>query len=123
MTLSMPKYVADARIQDAIIQYPWDDWNEDKAEEPIDAILLARLKGLSQRAIIAYTIGTAEWIVFRFGSISDDPLPLQYLEAAWAMIVDLYYCRTTWDDHTEESKGWDGPVRRPLAMSIVKVEY
>ncbi len=123
MALLVPRYIQVANIADKSIEYMWDDGNEEQATEPIDDELLARLRGISERAIIALTSGIAEWIIYRFASLSDDPLPLQYIEAAWAMSVDLRYCGIVWDDYTHESSAWTGPIRRPLAIAVNRVEY
>jgi hypothetical protein len=123
MAQAIPKYIQTAKIQDDTIRYRWDDWNEEQAQEPIDEDFLARLQGLSQRAIFAFTAGTAEWILHRFGTLCDSPLPFQYLEAAWAMMIDLRYCGVTWEGYTKESEGWVGPVKRPIAIAMTNVEY
>jgi hypothetical protein len=123
MALSVPNYIEAANIQDANIRFPWDDWNVEQAEEPVDEEFVERLKRISQRGIVAFTAGSAEWIVQRFAALSDDPLPEQYVETAWAMMVDLRYCGVTWDDYTVESATWTGPVRRPLSIAMVRVEY
>jgi hypothetical protein len=123
MALSVASYILAANIQDQAIRYQWDDWNEEQATEPISEEFLARLQGISQRAVVAFTCGAAEWIIHRFAALSDNPLPLYYLETAWAMILDLRYCGFTWDDYTHESTGWTGPVRRPLAIAAGRVEY
>lgn len=123
MALLIPHYIQEANIQDTTIRYEWDDWNEEQAEEPIDQEFLSRLKGISQRAVIAFTCGTAEWIVHRLEKFSVEQLPPQYIETAWAMIVDLRYCHVVWDEYTQESDGWVGPIRRPIALAMIRVEY
>jgi hypothetical protein len=122
MAFSVARYIRDANVQHRTIRYEWDDWNEEQAEEPLDEPLLARLKNLSWRAVVAFTCATAEWIVHRYEPLSDDPLPLQNLEAAWANIVDFYYCGAVWEDYVDESD-WTGPVRRPLYIAMLRVDY
>lgn len=123
MTLAVPNFIEAAKLADNTIRYRWDDWDQEQAEEPIDDQFLARLQGISQRAIFAFTAGTAEWIIHRFVVLSDDPLPHHYLEAAWAMMIDLRYGGATWEGYTNESEGWNGPVRRPLALTAIRTEY
>lgn len=122
MTLVIPHYIQDANIQDDSIGYKWDDWNVEQAEEPIDDEFYARLEGISQRAIIAFTISTAEWIVHRFEMLSKDRSLLQYLKSAWAMIVSWHYCGITWEDYADEKK-WIGPVKGPLGIAMTRVHY
>jgi hypothetical protein len=52
-------------------------------------------------------------MVYRFGSLSSDPLPLQYAEAAWAGSVDWRYAK-----YYEMRRDWHGPVRGPLALAV-----
>ncbi|MGD8539157.1 MAG: hypothetical protein PVI66_10605 [Candidatus Aminicenantes bacterium] len=120
MALTIPHYIEAASIQDPSILYFWDDWKQ--VVEPMDKDFLAQLKGVTQRANIGFTNGAAEWIVHRFAKLCDNPLPLQYLEAAWAMMVDVRYCGAVWDDCTD-SGAWTGPVLRPLVLSMIRVEY
>jgi hypothetical protein len=122
MVLHVFKCIQTTDIQDNTIRYKWDDWNVEQAEEPIDEDFYKRLEGISQRANIAFTIGTAEWIIYRFGSVSNDSLPIQYLEAAWAQIVHWRYAGYSWNDFTKKAE-WSGPVRGPLDIAMTRVMF
>ena len=117
MTLPMPHYIRAADIQENTIKYRWDDWNEERVEGPIDGEMFTRLCEISQRANVALTIASGEWIIYRFGSLLDDPIPLQHIEAAWAQMIDYRYS-FPWQ-FTKET--WDGPIRGPVirAMELV----
>lgn len=114
MSLLQPRYIAAARIADAHADYPWDEWNVKDAYLPPDEELLERYGDLTHRAQVAMTVATAEWIVFRFNNLSSDPMPMQYLEAAWAANVDLAYGTYIETDDDD----WRGPVRGPLNVAI-----
>jgi hypothetical protein len=122
MTLPVPTYIRAANIQDTSIRYKWDDWDVEQAEEPVDQEFLGRLKGLSQSAMGAFTIGTAEWIAYRFAPFIDDPLPLQFLEASWANLIDFFYCGAVWETYVDDNS-WSGPVRGPLGIAMLRVDY
>ena len=122
MPLSIPEYLRTANIQDVEIRYLWDDWNVEQAEEPVDTEFLERLTGISQRATIALTIATAEWIVYRFGALCDDPRLLQYLEAAWAQVVHRLHAARTWEDSVAQVD-WSGPIKGPLGVAMIRVMY
>src|SRR5688572_28290013 len=92
MTLPIPRYLQTAPIQDESIRYKWDDWKTLPELQVIDEHLRSRLKRVSQRAVLAFMCGTAEWIVYRFSRLLNDPAPAAYLEDAWAMNVDVRYC-------------------------------
>lgn len=124
MALPIPGYLKAANLQDGSLRYEWDDWRTLPALKTPDENLVARLKGVSQRGVLAYACGAAEWLVYRFAKLCDDPAPWNYLEAAWAMMVDAHYVAyggsTGWQVYAY--KGWDGPVRRPIRNSLNYLE-
>jgi hypothetical protein len=115
MPLPTPGYLLRSGIQDTTLRYTWDDWHTERAYEPLDDELLARMAGVSYRANIALTVACAEWITYRFGVLSDDPTPAQYAEAAWAAIVDWRYTAY----YEPPIPEWSGPIRRPLALAMM----
>ncbi len=119
MALPVPSYVQIRGIQDPAIRFRWDDWDIEAFDLPLDDALQARLSRISQRAIVAFTIGTAEWIMYRFANLCDDPSPRQYLEAAWAQVVDF-----TYSVHSDiQSDKWTGPIRGPIGTAIRRVKF
>jgi hypothetical protein len=119
MAISKAAYIDRSDIQDRTLRYRWDDWNFDDAEEPVDPELLQQLQKLSLRANIAFAVATTEWMVFRFERMLDDPLPFDYLEAAWAQIVDPHYALEWWDPLRDEE--WVGPVKGPIREAVAWV--
>lgn len=117
MSLGRPEYISAAQIADTDPDYPWDEWKVRDTYEPVDEELLDRFGVLTQAARVAMTIATAEWAVFRFENLSDDPVPLQYLESAWAANIDRAYGTYVETDDDE----WRGPIRGPLNMTITIV--
>ena len=113
----VPPYIPLVEIQKNRIPYAWDDWNVEAAEEPIDEVLLKRLQRLSQRASGAFAIASAEWIVYRFAHLIDQGEPLQYLETAWAQLIDARY-GLEWDPL---QAGWVGPVMGPIRQALMWV--
>jgi hypothetical protein len=117
MPLQMPRYIQAAKIDDPVVRYAWDDWRDLAALQKIDAALRERLDRVSQRAVLAFMCGTAEWLVQRFAGLLDDPAPWVFLDAAWAMTVNVHYGEPggagSWEKY--QLKGWDGPVKRPVA--------
>ena len=122
MTLSAPRYIEAANIQDPTIRYRWDDWNVEQAEEPLDEAFYKLLEGISQRANAALTIATAEWIVQRFATLADTRLPWQYIEAGWAQVVDFRYGALAWDMSVQEHV-WAGPVLRPIWTAMYRIQF
>jgi hypothetical protein len=124
MALSIPRYLTEAKIADTVVRYEWDDWDDIPAAETPDDELLARLERVSHRAVFAFGCATAEWVIYRYSKLCDDPAPWQYLETAWAMIVDMRYCgygkAVNWQEFSVD--GWDGPVRRPIQYTLKWLE-
>lgn len=112
-----PRYITAAELGGVTVRYKWDEWNVKEAYLPAHQELLERLIPLTRRANIALTIATAEWIAYRFELLDPDPMPLQYLEAAWAANIDLAYARYIETDDDQ----WRGPVRGPLNVALMLV--
>jgi hypothetical protein len=106
-------------IQSTTIRYEWDDWDSYNTHHPIDQELRERLAKLPTRAILAYTIAVAEWIVYRFLPLLDNPIASDYLEANWAQVVNWRYA-DDWDVWAEEDE-WVGPVKRPISEALVRI--
>jgi hypothetical protein len=118
----IPRYIELSNVAAQTMRYKWDDWNIEQAEEPIDESLAGRFSQLSLRAVVAFTLGTAEWIVYRYKTLCDISLPLQYLEASWVRIVDFRYGSVTWEEFVNESE-WSGPVKGPIGTAMTRVMY
>lgn len=119
MALPIPQYIQIADIQDINIKYLWDDWDVEATDMPLDKVLQKRFGAISQRAVATFTIGTAEWVVYRFGTLSNDPVPNQCLEAAWAQIVD--FCYSFYEDIRQDQ--WNGPIRGPIGIALRRVGF
>src|SRR5262245_10671757 len=114
--LPLPTYLAAAKVQDTVLRFEWDDWRTLTGLEMPDEKIEAHLRRVSHRSVFAFSCASCEWIVDRSSKLLDDPAPREYIEAAWAMTVDPRYSgydsSTGWQEYS--SKGWDGPVRRPI---------
>jgi len=119
LAYSFPAY-AQVGVPDNTIRFLWDDWNVEQAEEPIDEEFSKQLAAISYRANIAFTIATAEWILYRFSGLCDDPLPYQYVEAAWAYLVDVRYAKIDWETQIP-AREWGGPVRGPVGVAMTRI--
>jgi hypothetical protein len=122
---AVPSYLTTADIQSPSIRYTWDDWNIRAIEEPLDGELIKALETVSLRATLAYAIGSAEWLVYRFMPLLKDRAPWDFLEVAWAMMIDHHYSNygtgTGWAEYADESD-WAGPIKGPIHRALVVVE-
>jgi hypothetical protein len=117
MVLSIPPYLHGADVVTSLVRYRWDEWNVNAYFLEIDPAQKARLNPLSDAANLALVVGSAEWIVHSLSSVSRDPDPSLYLEAAWAAIVHPGYCEYLETDADE----WRGPIRGPLNVTMAIV--
>lgn len=115
--LPKPLQIETARIADTSPRFPWDEWHVENAYQPADPELMKRMAALSHRANVAISVSIAEWIVWRFEKLSNDPAPYQFLEAAWASVVHTAYARYV--EFNDDD--WRGVVRgsQRMAMEIL----
>lgn len=118
MNLSVPKYLEASNCQANSLHHAWDDRKSLPELESLNEELVARLAGVSQRAVLAFASGSAEWLVYRFERLTDTTDAWDFIQTAWAMTVHPRYCVgfEFWSYETE--KGWEGPVRRPIRMAL-----
>lgn len=121
MALSIPRYIQETGIVEAPIQYKWPD-------SPFDAYgeenprFENKLVKISDRGVVAFSAGIAEWIAWRLIKHTNDPMLFNYIEAVWAAIVDWTYMdpknnpedKLEWDD-------FDGPILEPLCAATMKM--
>lgn len=124
MAYDWPGYLRAADIQEAEIRYRWDDWSDEQegpafngGATPLDE----PIKNMSFRAIMAFTIATAEWILYRFSRLDQDERPAAFLLAAWAQVVDKRYGRG-WEGQKLDEY-WTGPVRNPIYRAMERVHF
>lgn len=122
MNLSAPNYLKQSNCQENSVRYAWDDWKTLPALESFDQQLLTRLKRISQRAVLAFACGSAEWMVYRFDRLCDTAAPWNLVESAWAMIAHLRYNigNEAWSYRSQ--KGWEGPVKAPIKRGLEYLE-
>lgn len=123
--LPIPQYLIAADIQEGTLRYVWDDWKTLSMLEYLDPELTGMLQRISQRAELAFMCATAEWIVYRFARLLDTSIAWAYLQAAWAMIVNVRYCgygTGNWWQEYSEAGDWTGPVRGVICDAFERLE-
>jgi hypothetical protein len=124
MALPLPPYLTAATPRDNRLRYEWDDWRTIPAKNAVDETLVKRFSSVSHRAVLAFACGTAEWILQRLDRFCDDKQPWNYVEAAWARIVDIRYVGyaggCTWAEYA--MRGWEGPVKGPIDEGLRLLE-
>lgn len=122
MKLSVPNYLKASGCQDSVVHFAWDDWKDLPELESPDRELIIRLKSVSQRAVLAFACGAAEWMIYRFERLHDSTPPWNMIQAAWAMIVHFRYFvgAEAWSYRSQ--KGWEGPIKGPIKKSLEYLE-
>lgn len=98
----------------APIDFEWDEQRTLQYFYFLPAPLHNRLLGLTHNACFALTIGVATWIWHRFEQFSETEEVREYVDAAWAEMVDGWFCETV----TRLRDDWRGPSRNPLATTM-----
>jgi hypothetical protein len=103
------------------VDFDWDDWQSRSYFHYADVAELERLKGLTGHANIALAIATCEWVEARYRGAGLDPQFSEYLDIAWAAMLDRSV--TGWIHLDYEN--WRGAVRKPqlLSMGIINEAY
>jgi hypothetical protein len=115
MAYQPPAYVRAVDSRDPHLAFEWDDWSDE--EEAIEKDFYARLKGISHRACGAFAIATAEWILYRFSALENEPVLGDFIESAWAQLVALQY-GSAWQEIADDDD-WVGPVRGPIHNTLM----
>jgi hypothetical protein len=109
----MPSHIRASGIADAPIRHKWSDEIQDDVllDQPR---LRDRLSALSDRAVLAFTVGSVEWVVWRFAAHLPDRTAIDAVEAAWAGIVDWRYLKNlevpSLEDEDEVPEKISGPL-------------
>jgi hypothetical protein len=117
MALPPPSYVPLALLEKMPVSHRWNDWDPYSLLGTQDPTTQMRLARVSDRAQIAYAIGCAEWVTYRFQHLFDDLRPYEFLEASWACEMSSDFA--TPPQLAEEE--WQGPIRAPIDLSLVTI--
>jgi hypothetical protein len=117
MTLKQPSYIPVDEISHMPMTHRWDDYDPYTLfPEPNENTELL-LSKMSDNAKFAFAIGCAEWVVYRFKLLSDDPRPLQFIEACWAVEMSEEFESP---DESEDEE-WEGPIRGPIDLALMTI--
>lgn len=118
MSLPCPAWIPESALQALPLRHTWDDRNPYSVLHEPEEVVADLIERISDKGQTAFVLGCAEWVVRRLGKLVPDPMPLQYLEAGWAMLADEWAGRL-WEP---ESWGpWMGPARGPVALALLNV--
>ena len=115
--LTPPPYFSVADLQAQPITHTWDDWDPyPDLGDPDDALIEAA-RGISGLAREAFAIACAEWVIFRLGALTADRLPLAYIEASWARLIN-WQGASIWEPDIDH---YLGPILGPQGLAAVTI--
>jgi hypothetical protein len=82
-----PPYIPVAEIVSDSDDYEWNHESPFGLVAPADEIVANRLVEVSNRALVAYSVACAEWVVYRLLNYLPDETPFHYLENFWAFVM------------------------------------
>lgn len=110
-------FVPESVVGMEAVRFEWSDWDPYAAVGEPESSRIETLGLIGDRPLIAYALASAEWVVRRFTRLSDDPRPLQFLEASWAFLLSFEYEPPPESNEAE----WKGPVRGSIDLALMTV--
>jgi len=107
------RFVDQSVALDRSIRYKWDEWGSRFGPIRSDEKIGQRLSHLTHRAVGAFAVSAAEWVVSRYESMIETTVPRLCLEAASAQLVDFRYS-SYWDLEGD----WSGPIKGPIRVAF-----
>ncbi|QDH70345.1 hypothetical protein [Marilutibacter alkalisoli] len=114
----IPAYIDLAALQRSPVAFLWDDWDPYASLGKFDPDTEERLSAMSDRAIIAFTIGCAEWVAARLWRNRPEPTPFRFMEACWAynMTDNLF-----WLPPESDEREWQGKELAPIDLALMTI--
>jgi hypothetical protein len=102
MPRAIATYIAAADLPSEQPSYRWDD---DVEQEVLfsQPRIADRISKMSYRAALAVALGSIEWTIYRLKPQLASDEPFQFVDAAWAALVDWLYLKSfdlpDWDEY------------------------
>jgi len=111
----IPQYIPIEKISMLRVEHDWDDWDPYELLAEPDENTKNKLEMVSSRGITAFSLGCAEWTIYRLSNHFNDPVPHNYIEAFWVFLMGV-------DDALPpetENDDWEGNIRGPINMALM----
>jgi hypothetical protein len=117
MDITPPPYIAATALPNSGPTPTWDDFVDDNVMVRQPRIE-HRIAGLSYRAAVAFCLGSLEWVLHRLKPELADDVPFQFVDAAWAALVDWRYLKSLELPDWEWEYDYDRRIWGPLDKSF-----
>lgn len=112
-----PKHIPVDTMSKPLVNDHWEDWDPyallGKASEATPDVL----EEVSDRGVITFAIGCAEWVTYRLSPYLTDQQAWHYLEACWAWVLGATVALPP-DPICDE---WQVKIHAPIGLSILTV--
>ncbi len=120
MNAHPPRHIIEAGVPFTAPEYDWDSETDDDILLP-QPQFSRQIAQMSDRAALAFALGSIEWIFWRLHRMLPDEAVFQFLDAAWAGQVDWRYLDAFIDQPWEEH--FDREIGSPLEAAISRLEF
>jgi hypothetical protein len=110
-----PPHIAAADLPRTSVAYRWDNTTEEEMMF-FQMNIAHRIAEMSDRAALAFSLGVLEWTLWRLRPELPGDEVFQFLDAAWAALVDWRYLKSF--DLPEWEPAFERPVGGPLRESF-----
>jgi hypothetical protein len=114
-----PPHIAVADLPHMPVAYRWDNTIEEEMMF-FQMNIAHRMAEMSDRAALAFSLGALEWTLWRLRPELPGDDVFQFLDAAWAALVDWRYLKSF--DLPEWEPAFERPVGGPLWESFEVLE-
>ncbi|HTR54678.1 MAG TPA: hypothetical protein VMJ10_28495 [Kofleriaceae bacterium] len=112
--LAIPSYIAAASVVGKPLKHAWND-DEPDLEYQSDPRTERAISAAANRAILALSAASAEWIAWRVSAAADSTPLFEAIEAAYAGVVDWRYVRPLDRKDAPWREKWHGPARGAIS--------
>ncbi|GAA3952124.1 hypothetical protein GO495_12355 [Chitinophaga oryziterrae] len=110
-----PPHIAAADLPQTPVSYRWDNTTEEEMMF-FQMNIAHRIAEMSDRAALAFSLGALEWTLWRLRPELPGDDMFQFLDAAWAALIDWRYLKSF--DLPDWEEDFEQPVGRPLCLSF-----
>ena len=93
LMLPIPSYINVEKLRGQPPNFSWSDDLPHGVLQELDKVTVHTIAGASDLAKVAFVIGCAEWVVYRFEAESSVDFAWDFIESSWARLIDPFLGR------------------------------
>jgi hypothetical protein len=115
VSLPAPSYIPVDQLTAQPVAYVWNGEDPYEAIEWPDKAVKQLLSTLSNFAIIGFSLGCAEWVVYRLKDKVRDPIPFCYIDALWLLLMG----QIKYGLPETDARDWQGSARGAVNLALM----